>query len=136
MTFVPRPLAIRGFCATLQCMKLVLSTHKVTLTDGLKEHVRLCIEKLDHQETHALKAFVNLERDHKGVPKNQYTCTMKLALPGQNLIARDAESDLYAAIDLVTKKIQAQLRKRHNKSKARNHKVAASAKQALQTIAA
>ena len=51
-------------------MKLVLSTHKVTLTDGLKEHVRLCIEKLDHQETHALKAFVNLERDHKGVPEN------------------------------------------------------------------
>ena len=85
-------------------MKLVLSTHKVTLTDGLKEHVRLCIEKLDHQETHALKAFVNLERDHKGVPEKQYTCTMKLALPGQNLIARDAESDLYAAIDLVTKK--------------------------------
>ena len=117
-------------------MKLVLSTHKVILTDGLKEHVRLCIEKLDHQETHALKVFVNLERDHKGVPKNQYTCTMKLALPGQNLIARDAESDLYAAIDLVTKKIQAQLRKRHNKFKARNHKVAASAKQALQVIAA
>ena len=65
-----------------------------------------------------------------------YTCTMKLALPGQNLVARDAESDLYAAIDLATKKIQAQLRKRHNKFKARNHKVAASAKQALQAIAA
>lgn len=117
-------------------MKLVLSTHKVTLTDGLKEHVRLCIEKLDHQETHALKVFVNLERDHKGVPEKQYTCTMKLALPGQNLVARDAESDLYAAIDLVTKKIQAQLRKRHNKFKSRNHKVAASAKQALQAAAA
>ena len=125
-----------AFVLSLDSMKLVLSTHKVTLTDGLKEHVRLCIEKLDHQETHALKAFVNLERDHKGVPKNQYTCTMKLALPGQNLIARDAESDLYAAIDLVTKKIQAQLRKRHNKFKARNHKVAASAKHALRAIAA
>ena len=56
--------------------------------------------------------------------------------PGQNLVARDAESDLYAAIDLVTKKIQAQLRKRHNKFKSRNHKVAASAKQALQAAAA
>ena len=117
-------------------MKLVLSTHKVTLTDGLKEHVRLCIEKLDHQEAHALKVFVNLERDHKGVPEKKYTCTMKLALPGQNLIARDSESDLYASIDLVTKKIQAQLRKRHNKFKARNHKVAAHAKQALHAIAA
>ena len=116
-------------------MKLVLSTHKVTLTDGLNEHVPVH-RKLDHQETHALKAFVNLERDHTGVPEKQYTCTMKLALPGQNLVARDAENDLYAAIDLVTKKIQAQLRKRHNKFKSRNHKVAASAKQALQAAAA
>ena len=112
-------------------MKLVLSTHKVSLTDGLKDHVRLCIEKLDHQETHALAAFVNLERDHIGHPDKRFTCTMKVALPGQNLIARDAEDDLYAAIDLVTKKVQAQLRKRHSKFKARNHKQAAQLKSGL-----
>ena len=117
-------------------MKLVLSTHKVTLTGGLESHVRHCIEKLDHQETHALKAFVNLERDHNGVSNKKYTCTMKVALPGQNLIARDSESDLYAAIDLVTKKVQAQLRKRHNKFKAKNHKKAAAAKRAIRAMAA
>ena len=117
-------------------MKLVLSAHKVTLTSALKTHVRQCIEKLDHQETHALKAFVNLERDHTGVSNKKFTCTMKVALPGQNLVARDSESDLYVAIDLVTKKIQAQLRKRHNKFKARNHKQAAVAKQAMRSLAA
>jgi len=115
---------------------LVLSTHKVTLTSGLKTQVRQCIEKLDHQETHALKAFVNLERDHTGVSDKKFTCTMKVALPGQNLIARDSESDLYAAIDLVTKKIQAQLRKRHNKFKAKNHKQAAAVKRTLRSLAA
>ena len=104
-------------------MKLVLSTHKVTLTDGLKDHVRLCIEKLDHQETRALAAFVNLERDHIGHPDKR-------------LIARDAEDDLYAAIDLVTKKVQAQLRKRHSKFKARNHKQAAQLKSGLQAVEA
>ena len=35
------------------------------------------------------------------------------------------ESDLYAAIDRVTKKIEQQIRKRHNKHKARKHKDAA-----------
>lgn len=117
-------------------MKLVLSTHKVTLSSALKSHVRHCIEKLDHQETHALKAFVNLERDHTGGSDRKYACTMKIALPGQNVVARDSESDLYAAIDLVTKKIQSQLRKRHNKFKAKNHKQAATAKRALRTMAA
>ena len=116
-------------------MKLVLSTHKVTLTGGLESHVRHCIGKLDHQEAHALKAFVNLERDHNGVSDKKYTCTMKVSLPGQSLIARDSESDLYAAIDLVTKKIQAQLRKRHNKFKAKNHKQAAAAKRAMRAMA-
>ena len=61
---------------------------------------------------------------------------MKIALPGQNVVARDSESDLYAAIDLVTKKIQSQLRKRHNKFKAKNHKQAATAKRALRAMTA
>ena len=128
-------LATSRHCVILRRMKLVLSAHKVTLTDGLKDHVRQCVEKLEHQDTHALAAFVNLERDHKGIPKNKFNCTMKVTLPGQTIIARDSEDDLYAAIDLVTKKVQAQLRKRHSKFKALNHKVAAMAKREVRTMA-
>ena len=117
-------------------MKLVLSTHKVSLTDSLKDHVRSRIEKLENQDGHALSAFVNLERDHKGMPEKKFTCTMKVNLPGQCLLARDAEDDLYAAIDLATKKIQAQIRKRHSKFKAKNTRVAATAKRSLLTMAA
>ena len=117
-------------------MKLVLSTHKVSLTDSLKNHVRSKIEKLENQDGHALSAFVNLERDHKGMPKKKFTCTMKVPLPGQCLPARDAEDALYAAIDLATKKVQAQLRKRHNKFKAKTHKQAATAKRAMRAMAA
>ena len=76
---------------------------------------------------------MNLERDHIGHPDKRFTCTMKVALPGQNLIARDAEGDLYTAIDIVTKKVQSQLRKRHSKFKAKNTRVAAAAKRALQS---
>jgi ribosomal subunit interface protein len=43
---------------------------------------------------------------------------------GPDLFAEDHESDLYAAIDRVTKKIEQQIRKRHNKRKATKHKIA------------
>ncbi len=112
-------------------MKLVLSTHKVTLTEGLKGHVNQCVEKLSQLDAYAIAAFVNLERDHKGIPDKKFTCTMKVTLPGQSLIAHDSENDLYAAVDLVTKKIQQQIRKRHSKFKAKNTRVAAAAKKAL-----
>ena len=43
---------------------------------------------------------------------------MRLAVRGPDLFAEDRESDLYAAIDCVTKKIEQQIRKRHSKRKA------------------
>jgi ribosomal subunit interface protein len=49
-------------------------------------------------------------------------------VPGPDLFAEDFESDLYAAIDLVTKKLEQQLRKKHNKTKNRNHTEAAKSK--------
>ncbi len=45
--------------------------------------------------------------------------------------AEDREADLYAAIDIVTKKIAQQIRKRHNKAKARHHNEASKTKQKL-----
>jgi putative sigma-54 modulation protein len=54
---------------------------------------------------------------------------------GPDLFAEDVESDLYAAIDRVTKKIEQQIRKRHNKRKAKKHKLAARTKQTRQESA-
>ncbi len=55
---------------------------------------------------------------------------MRLAVPGPDLFAVDSESDLYAAIDLVTKKLEQQLRKRHSKHKARKHTLGVNGKSA------
>ena len=52
--------------------------------------------------------------------------------PGPDLFAEDAETDLYAAIDLVAKKIEQQIRKRHSKYKARKHSEASSSKRRRQ----
>jgi ribosomal subunit interface protein len=60
---------------------------------------------------------------------------LRLGQRGPDLFAKDCESDLYAAIDRVTKKIQQQILKRHNKVKAHKHKDAAKLKTAKDDVA-
>jgi putative sigma-54 modulation protein len=113
-------------------MKLILSTHNVTLTKAIEEHVLDRLEKLAHLDRFAINARVTLEHDHTKVVDRAFSCSMRLSVPGPDLFAEDAESDLYAAIDLVSKKIEQQIRKRQNKYKARKHTEAATTKRKRQ----
>ncbi|MEW6303404.1 MAG: ribosome-associated translation inhibitor RaiA [Verrucomicrobiota bacterium] len=113
-------------------MKLILSTHNVTLTKAIEEHIVGRIEKLEHMDRFAINARVTLEHDNTKVPEKQFSCSMRLSVPGPDLFAEDAESDLYAAIDLVTKKIEQQIRKRHSRRKAKKHTDAARTKRRRQ----
>jgi putative sigma-54 modulation protein len=109
-------------------MNLILSTHNVTLTKAIEDHIISRINKLEHLHQYAVNARVTLEHDKTKAPDRQFSCSMRLSLPGPDLFAEDAQSDLYAAIDLVSKKIEQQIRKRHSKFKARNHTVASRGK--------
>jgi putative sigma-54 modulation protein len=113
-------------------MNLILSTHDVTLTKAIEDHIISRIDKLEHLHRYAINARVTLERDQTKAPERQFSCSMRLSMPGPDLFAEDVESDLYAAIDLVSKKIEQQIRKRHNKYKARKHKQAARSKRSRQ----
>lgn len=116
-------------------MKLILSTHNVTLTKAIEDHVIAKLEKLDHFDKRAIDARVTLEHDHTRAPERQFSCSMRLSVRGPDLFAEDRESDLYAAIDLVTKKIEQQIRKRHSKRKTLKHKVASRTKRTRQEAA-
>lgn len=116
----------------MAAMNLILSPHNVTLTKAIEDHLLVRIDKLAHLQPYALNARVTLERDATKAPERQFSCSMRVSLPGPDIFAEDSESDLYAAIDLVVKKIEQQLRKRHNKHKARKHKAAARTKRARQ----
>jgi putative sigma-54 modulation protein len=116
-------------------MKLILSTHNVTLTKAIEEHVLDKLDKLERLDQRAIDARVTLEHDHTRVPERQFSCSIRLAVRGPDLFAEDRESDLYAAIDRVVKKIEQQIRKRQNKYKARKHKVAARSKRTRQESA-
>ncbi|HUA38658.1 MAG TPA: ribosome-associated translation inhibitor RaiA [Candidatus Sulfopaludibacter sp.] len=109
-------------------MKLILSTHNVTLTKSLEDHVVGRLHKLDHFDNRAVDARVTLEHDHTRAPEKQFSCSLRLSVRGPDLFAEDRESDLYAAIDLATKKIEQQIRKRHNKRNARKRSLAARTK--------
>ena len=113
-------------------MKLILDSHNVEVTEAIKAHVSVCVHKFEHMNQRALEARGNLERDHVGLPENKLKCTMHIYFKGTDMFAEDHESDLYVAIDLVTEKIQQQLRKRHNKIITRHHAGVAKAKRASQ----
>lgn len=116
----------------LSNMKLILSTHNVTLTKAIEDHVLERLDKLEHFDRWCVDARVTLEHDNTKVPEKQFSCCMRLAVRGPDLFAEDRESDLYLAIDRVTKKIEQQIRKRHSKRKAAKHKVAARSKNTRQ----
>ncbi|MGZ8901646.1 MAG: ribosome hibernation-promoting factor, HPF/YfiA family [Limisphaerales bacterium] len=113
-------------------MKLILSTHNLTLTDAIEAHIVSRIEQLGHLDPRAIDARVVIEQDHAKVPDRKFKCSIRVTEPGPDLFAEDAETDLYAAIDLVAKKIEQQIRKRHNKFKARNHSEASKSKRSRQ----
>jgi putative sigma-54 modulation protein len=113
-------------------MNLILSTHNVTLTKAIEDHIISRIAKLEHLDRFAINARVTFEHDQTKAPERQFSCSIRLSVPGPDLFAEDVESDLYAAMDLVAKKIEQQIRKRHNKHKARKHKQAARGKRSRQ----
>jgi putative sigma-54 modulation protein len=113
-------------------MNLIVSSHNVTLTKAIEDHLISRINKLEHLDRFSTNTRVVLDRDQTKAAERQFSCSIRVSLPGPDLFAEDVEADLYAAIDLVTKKIEQQLRKRHNKFKARNHKVVARSKRLRQ----
>ncbi len=113
-------------------MKLILSAHNITLTKAIEDHILSKLEKLEHLDRFALDARVTLEHDTAKVSDKKFKCSVRLTVPGPDLFAEDREEDLYAAIDVVVKKIEQQIRKRQNKFKARNHGEAAAGKRRRQ----
>jgi putative sigma-54 modulation protein len=109
-------------------MNMILSTHNLTLTKAIEDHIMSRTAKLEHLQERATSIRVTLEQDSAKAPERQFSCSMRLCLPGPDLFAEDVENDLYAAIDLVAKKIEQQIRQRHNRYKARKHKTAARGK--------
>lgn len=110
-------------------MKLILSTHNVTLTKAIEDHILARLDKLEHFDRWTIDARVTIEHDDTRDPSKAFGCSMRIGVRGPDLFAEDHEADLYAAIDAVAKKIEQQIRKRHSKHKAKKHTEASRSKE-------
>src|SRR6266705_6228559 len=116
-------------------MKLIIYPHNVTLTKAIEDHIVSRIGQIQRFDKFAIDARVILEHDTTKPTDREFKCSIRLNMPGPDLYAEDSETDLYAAIDLVSKKIEQQIRKRHSKYKARKHSEAAESKRRRQEAA-
>jgi ribosome hibernation promoting factor len=123
---------LHGDLRILWRMNLIVSTHNLTSSKALVDHLESRVTKLAHLDRFAIRAHVTLERDQTKAPERQFSCSIRLSVPGPDFFAEDVEGDMYAAIDLVAKKIEQQIRKRQSKYKARKHRVAARTKRRRQ----
>ena len=78
-------------------MKLILSTHNVTLTKAIEDHLLDKIDKLDHLDRWVIDARVTLEQDHPGVITQKFGWSIRLGVRGPDLFAEARENDLYGA---------------------------------------
>lgn len=113
-------------------MKFILTTHNLTLTKAIEDHILDKIDKLEHLDRWAIDARVTLEHDHTKATEKQFGCSVRLGVRGPDLFAEDCEDDLYKAVDLVFKKIEQQIRKRRGKRKEKRHTEASHAKRRRQ----
>ncbi|MCP5517401.1 MAG: ribosome-associated translation inhibitor RaiA [Verrucomicrobiales bacterium] len=113
-------------------MKFVLTTHNVSTSEAIEDHILARIDKLEHLDRRAIETRVIIEHDKTRAPEKQFKCSVRLAVRGPDLFAEDVEGDLYAAIDVVFKKIEQQVRKLHNKRKAVRQTTASRLKRKLQ----
>jgi len=113
----------------LIAMKFILTTHNVSTSEAIEDHILSKIEKLEHLDQRAVETRVAIEFDKTRSPEKQFKCSVRLAVRGPDLYAEDVEADLYSAIDLAFKKIQQQIRTLHNKRKEVKKRVGAKLKE-------
>jgi putative sigma-54 modulation protein len=102
-------------------MQIHLSPRHLQLTAAIHEAVAKQIGSLEHFGEDILGAHVVLVASAAEKPA-QYRVKVHLALPGPDIFAEDAESDLYAALEMVVAKLARQLRKRKTAMKDQRRK--------------
>jgi putative sigma-54 modulation protein len=94
-------------------MQIHLSPRHLVLTAAIHSYVAEKVEHLEAITEDILAAHVVLLCDE--TKTKQFVVKVHLAVPGPDIHAEDAETDLYAAIDKVVSKLAQQLRKRKTK---------------------
>ena len=97
-------------------MQLSISGHHIDVTDALKTYVTDKLQKLERHYDHITNAHVILS-----VEKLQQRAEATINISGRDLFADANCEDLYAAIDMLTDKLDRQILKHKEKTQDRQH---------------
>lgn len=93
--------------------------HHDELDDGLREYIERKIGLLDKympKGHEIIRGKVVLELDEGSSSDSQrYSCEARLEVPGNDMFARDATVNFYAAVDIVEQKLKSQILKYKDK---------------------
>jgi len=103
-------------------MQLSLTGHHVDITDALKNYVDNKFERLERHFDNVTNVHVILS-----VEKMRQKAEATMHVNGANVFADSVHEDMYAAIDVLTDKLDRQVIK--HKEKMKSHRAAAGVKQ-------
>lgn len=96
-------------------MQITISGHHVDVTSALKEFINSKLEKLERHfdQISSINVVLNVE-------KQRQMADATIHIAGADLAANAEHDDMYAAIDLLSDKLDRQLIKHKEKSQARS----------------
>jgi len=98
-------------------MQVNVSGHHLEITESLRNYV---IDKFDRLERHS-DQINNIKVTLSTIP-NSHRAESTISLTGNDLFASADAEDMYAAIDLLTDKLDRQILKHKNKTIGRNQR--------------
>ena len=96
-------------------MEISIDGHHVALTPAIQEHIETKMTKIERHFEHVVNVHVVL-----GVEKQRHKAEATIRITGNNIHASCEHEDMYAAIDLLTDKLDRQIKK--HKEKLTNHR--------------
>jgi putative sigma-54 modulation protein len=92
-------------------MQINISGHHVDVTESMKDYVADKMQKLErHTDITSIQAILSVE-------KNRQKAEAKIHVKGADLFANAESEDMYAAIDMMTDKLDRQVLKHKEKMK-------------------
>jgi len=95
--------------------KLLLRGVHLDLTQALRDIVAEKTGRLFRHETDLVRLRLDLEHDRTKSPMQAFVARGRLELHGPDLVASVASEDCYKSVDLLVDKLDALLRRRHQK---------------------
>jgi putative sigma-54 modulation protein len=113
--FLPVLGCVSGNIFTFQTtMKsVIISGHHLLLTPAIKSLTEEKFERLFNHNSRINRAKVEFEEERCKTSPTKLMFTAKAILEGINVVASATAEDLYKSIDLLVRKLDGQLRRRH-----------------------